>query len=226
MTLPGIVQRCTDGMRGFDTSERVDRKDASAFFDHGYRFAVRYVRREKSHPGDLKADEAEWLLGAGLGLMIVQYVESALEWSPSAEKGAKNGSVAAEEVLKLAVPAGVTVWCDLEGVAPGTPHRMVIDYCNRWYKAVASAGYLPGLYVGWHCGLTPRELYRELRFVQYWSAYNLNADEMPAVRGVQMRQGEPTLEDVPAKVHIGFDTNVVCADKLGGLPSALMPRAA
>lgn len=227
MSLPGRVKVCEDDMRGFDTAQRLGRAEAKAFFDHGYRFAVRYVRRDRPHPmGDLTVPEAESLIELGLGLMIVQYVESDSSWAPSAEKGSRNGEIAAEEVRRLGVPAGVMVWCDLEGVAGGTSHRMVIDYCNRWYGEVATAGYRPGLYVGWHCGLTPAELYRELRFTHYWSAYNLNGDEMPSVRGVQMRQGEPTLEDVPAGVAIGFDTNVVRADKLGGLPSALMPPAA
>src|SRR5437879_11294103 len=66
----------------------------------------------------------------------------------------------------------------------GTPAAQVIDYCNRWHAAVAGAGYVPGLYVGFHCGLDATQLYRALRFSHYWCAYNLNADEMPIVRGL------------------------------------------
>src|SRR6266513_6113366 len=131
MTLPGHVFTALDGVRGFDTAEPVAAKAAAAFHRQGYRFCVRYVRRDKPHASALSASEAKSLLGAGIGLMLVQYVESDTSWIPSAAKGAKNGGVAAEEAVKLGVPWGVTVWCDLEGVAPGTAAQKVVDYCNR-----------------------------------------------------------------------------------------------
>jgi hypothetical protein len=221
--LRASVLVCPDGTRGFDTTERLTREMATVFFEHGYRYAVRYVRRDKAHPGkDLTADEAESLLEAGLGLMVVQYVESETAWVPNADKGAGNGKIAAEECARIGLPAGVSVWCDLEGVEQGTPAMDVIEYCSEWHEAVARAGYLPGLYVGWRCGLTPEQLYLELRFTNYWAAYNLNADEEPAVRGVQMKQVAATLEDRPAGVGIEFDTDVVRADRLGGRPSAVV----
>jgi hypothetical protein len=74
-TLAGHVIVAPDGVRGFDTAERVTAKMARAFFDHGYRYAVRYVRRDTPHPRrDLNAAEASALLDLGLGLMVVQYV--------------------------------------------------------------------------------------------------------------------------------------------------------
>src|SRR5207244_13224221 len=157
----------------------------------GYRFGIRYVRRDKRHASALSANEARHFLLAGIGLMLVQYVESEGAWTPSAAKGTKNGSVAAAEAEKLGVPWGVTVWCDLEGVAPGTPAQKVIDYCNQWHAAVSSAGYAAGVYVRSHAGLIPKQLYRALRFTHYWGAYNLNADQYPAVRGLQMKQSRP-----------------------------------
>ena len=188
MTLPGHVFTALDGVRGFDTAEPVSAKAAAAFHRHGYRFCVRYVRRDKPHASALSAKEAKWLLNAGIGLMLVQYVESDTSWIPSGAKGAANGAVAAAEAEKLGVPFGVTVWCDLEGVKRGTRSQKVIDYCNQWHIAVMSAGYLPGLYVGYHAGLNPTQLYRSLRFSHYWGAYNLNSDQYPAVRGLQLVQ--------------------------------------
>ncbi len=212
-----------DGVAGFDANATISASAASAFRAHGYRFCVRYVRREKHHPADLTADEATVLLDAGLGLMLVQYVESESAWRPSADKGVANGSTAASEAGRLGVPAGVTVWCDLEGVDVATPAQAVIDYCNHWHAAVAHAGFVPGLYVGYHAGLSPAQLYRSLRFTHYWGAYNLNADQAPAVRGLQMKQAERKAGDRIQGVTLDFQVDRVHADKLGGRPTLLAP---
>jgi hypothetical protein len=202
----------------------VSAASAIAFRRRGYRFCVRYVRRNKPHPSALSAAEARSLLNAGIGLMLAQYVESDTSWIPSAAKGTKNGDVAAAEAEKLGVPWGVTVWCDLEGVAPeGTPAQKVIDYCNRWHIAVAGAGYVPGLYVGYRAGLTPTQLYRSLRFSHYWGAYNLDADKYPATRGLQMKQLRAGLRDSVSETGIDFQVDRISADKLGGRPTLLAP---
>jgi hypothetical protein len=156
--------------------------------------------------------------------MLVQYVESDSAWSPSAAKGTANGSVAATEATQLGIPSGVTIWCDLEGVAVGTPRQVVVDYCNCWYKAVNGAGYVPGLYVGYHAGLTATDLYKRLRFAHYWGAYNLNADQYPAVRGVQMKQSKHQPTDAVAGVQLDFQADRISADRLGGRPTLLAPE--
>lgn len=221
MTLPGHVFTAPDGLRGFDTAERVTASAAAAFRRRGYRFCVRYVRRDKPHASALSASEARSLLNVGIGLMLVQYVESDTSWNPSGAKGTTNGGVAATEAAKLGVPWGVTMWCDLEGVAPGTPAQRVIDYCNRWHRQVTAAGYVAGLYVGYRAGLTPTQLYRALRFTHYWGAYNLNSDRYPATRGLQMKQLSATRADRVAGVGIDFQVDRVGADKLGGRPTIL-----
>ena len=219
--LPGQVISAPDGVRGFDTTSTVTARGAAAFHKKGFRFCVRYVRRDKPHASALSAAEARALLNAGLGLMAVQYVESDSSWHPTAAKGSRNGGIAAAEAEKLGLPWGVTVWCDLEGVARGTPSQRVIDYCNRWHSAVASAGYVPGIYVGWHAGLTRLQLYKALRFTHYWGAYNLNADQYPAVRGLQMKQSVRKPGDLPQGVSLAFQTDRVSADALGGRPTLL-----
>jgi len=190
-----------------------------AFRRSGYRFAVRYVRRDKPHASALKASEAKSLLSVGVGLMIVQYVESESAWTPSATKGTRNGGVAASECELLGVPWGVTLWCDLEGVAPATSSQRTIDDCNAWHAAVSGAGYVPGLYVGYRAGLTPTQLYRALRFTHYWGAYNLNVDRYPVVRGLQMKQSRARASDRPKGVAVDFQTDRVRADALGGRPT-------
>jgi glycoside hydrolase-like protein len=221
MTLPGHVFTAPDGVRGFDTAETVGPSAAAAFRQRGYRFCVRYVRRDKPHASALSAKEAKYLLTAGIGLMLVQYVESESAWIPGGAKGTTNGRVAGAEAAKLGVPWGVTVWCDLEGVAPGTSAQKVIDYCNHWHAAVGSAGYVPGLYVGYHAGLSPTQLYRSLRFTHYWGAYNLNLGQYPAVRGLQMKQSKRGKTDSVPSSAIDFQVDRVSADALGGRPTLL-----
>jgi hypothetical protein len=221
MSLPGHVFTAPDGVRGFDTATTVTPSAAASLYKHGFRFAVRYVRRDKPHASALSAKESKYLLDTGLGIMPVQYVESDTSWRPTAAKGSRNGQIAAQEADKLDFLWGVTVWCDLEGVAPGTPAQSVIDYCNRWHSEVSRAGYVPGLYVGYRAGLTPTQLYRSLRFSHYWGAYNLNADKYPAVRGLQMKQRERKPEDSPPGLDLDFQTDRVSADALGGRPTLL-----
>jgi hypothetical protein len=221
MILPGHVFTAPDGVRGFDTAESVTPQAIAAFRSRGYRFCVRYVRRDKPHASALSAKEAHHLLLAGIGLMLVQYVESDTVWIPSGTKGTKNGSVAASEAEKLGVSSGVTVWCDLEGVKPGTPAQKVIDYCNHWHAAVGGAGYVPGLYVGYHAGLSPTQLYLALRFTHYWAAYNLNFNRYPAVRGIQMKQSRGGRSNAVPDVGIDFQDDRVSADALGGRPTLL-----
>ena len=221
MSLPVHVFTAPDGVRGFDTAAPIAASAAAALHKRGFRFCVRYVRRDKAHTSALSGNEAKSLLNAGLGLMAVQYVESESSWKPSAAKGERNGEVAASEAEKLELPWGVTIWCDLEGVEVGTPAQRTIDYCNRWHAAVSSAGYVPGLYVGYRAGLTPVQLYRSLRFTHYWGAYNLNADRYPAVRGVQMKQSQRKPEDSPTGVGLDFQVDRVSADALGGRPTLL-----
>jgi len=224
MILPGRIFSAPDGVRGVDTTERITSTIAVALHNHGYRFCVRYVRRDKPHASALNPAEADTLLHSGLGIMLVQYVESESAWSPTAAKGTANGSVAAAEARMLGMPPGVTIWCDLEGVTVGAPRQNVIDYCNRWYDAVNGAGYVPGLYVGYHAGLTPIELYKRLRFAHYWGAFNLNVDQYPAVRGLQMKQSKRQPTDAVPGAQLDFQVDRISADRLGGRPTLLAPE--
>jgi hypothetical protein len=214
------------GAKGFDANARISRAAAIAFANHGFSFAVRYVRRAQPNAQDLGADEIDDLLAAGLGIMCVQHVESESSWVPSKENGVAFGAAAALELEQLGVGAGAIVWCDLEGVSTAVSAIDVIAYASAWHDAVANAGYLPGLYVGWHCGLSAESLYHDLPFERYWAAYNLNADQQPAVRGVCMRQHLRTPADVPPGCQVDFDVNIVQLDAHGDLPVLITPGAA
>lgn len=196
---------------------------AQRFRAAGYQFVVRYVRRSSRHDFDLSAVELQALLDVGLGVMVVQHV-AAPGWSPTKALGASYGAVAAVEAWNCGYPKGATLWCDLEGVAESASPSEVIDYCNAWYVAAKQSGYEPGLYVGDSCGLTATELYRNLRYARYWSAYNLNRDNVPAVRGVQMRQKPyPPRERRVLDCPFEYDEDVIAADSLGGTPTLALP---
>jgi hypothetical protein len=225
MLLHGHVYTAPSRVKGFDTNVVVTPNAAAAFVAHGYRFCIRYVGRRKASANDLTHDEGASLLEAGLGLMVVQHVESEDGWTPTPDKGGSYGAEAAKECNQIGVPSGVCVWCDLEGVALGTAAEDVVGFCNAWHSAVAAEGFVPRLYVGWHPGLNRTQLYRSLRFTHYWGAYNLNSDQAPAVRGLQMKQAESKpLDHVPSFDFL-FQTDLIRADALGGRPTLVAPES-
>jgi hypothetical protein len=212
------------GLQGFDANRTISPAVAAAFRAHGYRFCVRYVRRKPKHSYDLTAAEASAILAADLGLMVVQHVAEP-GWRPDVELGMQYGYTAASEVHRVGVPAGVTVWCDLEGVGGTADPGDVIDYCNAWHQEVAAGGFVPGLYVGDSPGLTARQLYAALKFTHYWGAYNLNRDQEPATRGLQMKQTVPSPQQRVPGYSFEFQVDGIRTDALGGRPTLLGPES-
>lgn len=210
------------GTRGFDCDQPLTLEQAKVFFNAGYRFVCRYVPRVTWHTNDLSAKEIEALFGAGLAVMAVQHVEAESDagWIPDADKGTRYGNVAAATCIRIGIAPGTMVWLDLEDVQLSTKHSIVIDYCNNWFDAVASVGFTPGVYVGWHPDLNPQELYARLRFEHYWGSYNLNRDQEPVTRGIQMKQGSGK---APGGLKIDIDIDLVKEDNLGGLPIVYAP---
>jgi hypothetical protein len=224
MVLEGHVFTAAAGARGFDANRTLTRKIAGDFRAHGYQFCLRYVRRKSAHAYDLTKREASDILAAKLGLMVVQHVASE-GWVPDGALGAEYGAIAAEESHGVGIPSGVTIWCDLEGVAAGVPAERVIEYCNEWHAHVARAGFVPGLYVGFGAGLDADQLYWKLRFTHYWGAYNLNRDQEPKVRGLQMKQSVPSVQQRVPGYDFEFQFDKIAADRLGGLPTMLGPES-
>jgi hypothetical protein len=220
MTAPSIGT-LPDGTRGFDANGRISLAKARAFHAAGFRFAVRYVRRAQAHSYDITTGELVDLLAGGLGVMLVQHVAPP-GWRPTAKLGHDYGTVAANEALAAGYPAGCTLWCDLEGVGLGVLPADVIGFCNAWYDAAKLAGYSPGLYVGDAPGLSARDLYYRLKFARFWGAYNLNADQVPLVRGLQMKQ---TVASAALKVGVPFefDVDTIRADAKGSSPTLVLP---
>jgi hypothetical protein len=220
----GRVATAPSGTKAFDTNTVVSLNASRAFAAKGYRAVARYVPRLTARANDLSTGEIDNIFMGGLAVMPVQHVESAESWTPTDDKGRQYGHGAADHCLAIGIPGGTNVFLDLEGVAIGTPHEQVIRYCNYWHDVVASAGYLPGIYVGWHTILTPDELSRRLKFTRYWGAYNLNGDQMPSGRGLCMKQHEAKAGDKPDGISYEIDVDSISPDKQGGLPVVFAPQ--
>lgn len=211
------------GSKGFDINAPVSASRARAFYAAGYRFAVRYVGRVEQKSHDVSSVELGRLLHAGLSVMLVQHVKSAESWEPTPGMGYLYGTNAALFADGAGYARGAVLWCDLEGVAVGTPTADVIGFCNEWHRSAKSYGYEPGLYVGWHCGLSAHDLYWKLRFALFWGAFNLNRDQYPVVRGACMRQFAATPADRVTGVALNaIDVNVIGKDALGGTPTLML----
>lgn len=217
MTLAGKVIEASAGLKGFDCNQFVPQTTAAKLRGLGNRFAVRYVGRRKMSSFDITQSEAHGILAAGLGLMLVQHVENP-GWSPVGTLGTEYGKNAAQFATDIGYKMGSMLWCDLEGVElHHLDARDVIAFCNNWHVEVGKMGFTPGLYVGYDPGLNNQQLYYKLKFEHYWSAYNLNRDQVPVVRGVQMKQG---IEQVVAGIRL--DPDIIQADMKGGLPLMLV----
>src|SRR5690349_1245281 len=200
--LPGQVKSAPPNSKGFDANTRITSAAvAQAFRQSGYRFCLRYVSHNPQQgAGDLSTAESLHILQGGLALMSVQHVRKA-DWVPSQGLGTQDGEFAAEHTDAIGFPPGVNVWCDLECVANGVGAQDVVDYCNAWYDAVHTAGFVPGIYVGANAILTGDQLYHKLKFQHYWKSLS-HVPPIP-VRGYQM------IQTVGGKVHgIEIDNNM------------------
>jgi hypothetical protein len=202
--LPGRVEAATAGAFGFATGTALTARSAEAFAAAGFDFTIRYLTGDapETEP-DLTRSEALDIIDAGLALMAVQQPPPA-GWSPSAELGTERGCWAAANAELVGLPAGLSLWLDLAGMATDAPDEAQVAYCNAWCAPVAATGYVPGLRVGAEGlpagagGPVP------LRFERYWQSGGTAPD--PAGRGYCL-------------VEIGAgEGERVQADDLGGLP--------
>lgn len=217
-----IAKQLPNGSRGFDCNVILSDQEYQLFKDHAYDFVCRYIPRITLKGYDLTATEVERIMNVGMGLMPVQHVEAENGWIPTITKGQQYGEKAAEYCTAIGIAPETNVFLDLEGVDRSVHYDNIIEYCNYWYDNVAAAGFTPGVYLGWHNGLSARQAYYSLKFEHYWAAYNLNYDEEPLQRGCQMRQKVANVLDYPDGLKgIAVDVNIVKTDKLGGLPIAM-----
>ena len=219
-----MIAGAAPGAQGFDTDTVLDAPTAMQLAQAGFQFAVRYLSRiVPQNGGDLSAAEISAITGAGLALMAVQHVARP-GWGPTLALGASYGHAAAANAAAIGLPFGMTVWLDLEGVAPWSTSADTIAYVNTWAGEVAAGGYEPGIYVGANQPLTGDELYWRLKVSRYWRSASRVADI--SYRGYCMAQAlMPAPIDGGGGISIDIDRNVIMADAFGGLPNWLAPGA-
>ncbi len=218
MPLQGTIQSAPNGSVGFDTDTALTADTAAAFVAQGFQFAVRYLSRHPTESaGDLTTSEAQTILDSGLALMAVQHVAGE-GWTPTQPLGQQNGQYAVQNAQAVGLPTGMQIWLDLEGVNATDTAANVEQYCNAWFAAVSSAGYVPGLYVGANCGLTGQELYQNLTVQYYWQS----GSTVPAIptRGYCMLQ---TISSTFVVDGVAYDRDLVQTDDLGSTPLWLTP---
>ncbi len=177
------------GTVGFDTSAPLDAQQAAALFTAGYRFAIRMIGLLPDASWALTAAEATLIRDAGLALGVVQIYRNG---TFTAAQGTTDGNSAAAQAQAIGFPAGVNVWCDLEGNYEVTAATLT-QYLDNWSAAVAAAGYLPGLYNGPESVLSGAQV-TSLSFQHYWQAAALVP---PVTVGYQL------LQLCPANILVG-----------------------
>lgn len=147
------------GARGIDSIILLNDVQCKDLRASGVDFAMQYL-------GSVTADGVHRILDAGLAFMPVTYANKT------------NGASAVIHVKGLGLPAGCTVWLDIEGV---TDDAVTIKKkINDWCVEIIAAGYMPGMYVGAGCPLTSIELY-SLKTVRYWHSVSRVTDRNGAL---------------------------------------------
>jgi len=199
------------GARGVDSlpySQGGTAAQANALKATGIDFFVGYL-------GAMNAARLGYILDAGLAFMPVTF-------AGEYEDGADD-EVAQLKALNL--PAGCTVWLDLEGQrAWKTDPKLLMSKINAWADKISTAGYMPGLYVGAPQPLSGPELY-SLRVVRYWLGIGrcvdrTGKDAYPncgwCVRQDWHNQGNGMMWK---NTGVFVDTNSIQCDHKGRLPS-------
>ncbi len=194
---------------GFDTIARLDWPKAKSLAAAGLTFALSYVSLRPGLSGPLDAEQLDVLTAAGFRVMPVQYARTR-DWS--AATGQTDGAAAASNARAAGIPAGCTLWCDLEGAIPNPD--VAVAYANAWANAALAGGAEdPGIYIGAGVPLTGQELYDRLAFKRYWRSFSAVPDI--AKRGYQMLQLFPG-NQIVAGVQVDLD--VIQTDYLGDRP--------
>ncbi len=134
--------------------------------------------------------------------------------------GRYDGLRAALHAKSLGLPAGTTLFLDVEGNdAWETPPAELITNINAWARSVSAAGYQPGIYVGAPQPLTTAEL-TALGTVRYWKGQGRCVDRTGAL--AEPRPGWCVYQTFPSRMWAGVwvDVNIVGQDFKTRVPMA------
>lgn len=160
--------------------------------------------------GGINAARVEALTEAGIAFMPVTYGMVSEHW---------NGPATVSQCQKLELPAGCSVWLDMEGLKVfHTDPGLLMERANAWALDVEKAGFMPCLYVGVPQPLTGAELY-SMRHVRYWHGQGQVRDRHNTFAnpdcGWCMQQKWPSLR----RGGLLVDDNTIAPDNQGRLPA-------
>lgn len=188
---------------GIDTVLRLTASQCAALRARGFSFACRYL-------GGLTPDELATILAGGLAVFPVTYSRKP-GWVPTPGMGAADGKAAVTRAKYLKLPAGTTVWLDLEGCSGSADATTA--WVNEWAAAIIAAGFDPGLYVGYSPGGLDENALWKLKVDRYWRApFALE----PARCGPCMFQLYPLNTKVEG---VNVDVDVIGHDRLNRVPN-------
>ncbi len=212
---------------GLDTASYVDRSTASVFYMSGYRFVMRYLRRDR-HVNErpdltggvvsLSHRELEGLIEVGFAVGLVQFAKFHGKNYLCTAYGERIGEAAASNAIQLGAPKGTTVFCDAEWTDGPTSHQ-IDAFLRAWQVPVRAAGLRAGLYVGagavdisGRAAPTPKALAMLPGYRSYWRACSPHIPDLPA-------RGYALWQCLPEKVHgIEIDQDCCHDDNRGARP--------
>lgn len=180
--------------------------------------------------GSMNRDRLAYVFAAGLSFMPVT----------KAGEYADGPADELEQLRALGMPAGVSVWLDLEGLAAfkikSDPAKLA-GQIKTWAEAIRAGGYMPCLYVGAPQPFSSEELWR-LPVVRYWQGIGRCVDRSGALAepskcgwcmhqlwhgDVDTPKGGQWWPSASARDRVFVDVNAVKRDYFGRLPAWAVP---
>jgi hypothetical protein len=147
------------GAKGFDSVTKLAEEQALAFVRDGFSFCVPYFDSSD-------AAYIAMLTNAGLGVLATSY-SRAPGWTVTDEAGATTGAFMTQKAKACGYIPGVSVYLDLEGMAPGTTADAAASFVRLAAGPLEASGFVPGAYVGDSLPFDAGALYR-LPVRGYW----------------------------------------------------------
>jgi hypothetical protein len=155
----------TPGSRWADTISHITATEAAALVADKFTGVFLYAEQVTQSDIDLA-------LSAGLQVAFVMF-SPAPGYQPSAALGASMATVACQKLRALNLPAGLTLFIDLESMG-GLPADK-IAHANAAAAVIVKMGFIAGGYIGAGVGLTSAELYA-LLVTLYWKSGSIVLD--------------------------------------------------
>lgn len=203
------VENAFVGARGVDSlpfSQGGTAAQANALVARGVDFFVGYL-------GAMNPARLGYILSAGLAFMPVTFAGEVFDGA--------DDEIA--QLKALGIPAGVTVWLDVEGQKTfATPVDELARLINDWAAKISAAGYVAGLYIAPPQPFTGPEL-AKLAVTRYWNSAGRVQDrngkiwDEPEGIGFCMRQGYP--QGFFRDTGVFVDPDIIWADRKGRVPT-------